>query len=425
MMQPWWSHPGRLTGFFIIPLYAFLVYVVPAQWPNVIVLRAPDYIHRGYAGVGLLMLGSLTFFSFLGARIVVRRAAPRPSCIASPVLLGVGAVTIAAYVVWFFPIVLHAQLMLERDELSQAPGITSFSQMGVPFVLSCIYCARVAGQRFSSLVRGQFWAIVFLTLIRMVVWKERLAAIEVFVPAALLILTYGMPRAKGKRALRSAIALGGPFLAVPLLMLVFGVTEYFRSWTTYAHTQRAPLVEFMLARVTTYYYTALNNGAGLLATRHGEWPAYKMLFTAQWIYKLPAGIGDWVYQITTGPRAHPTDEFLSRFGDIEFNNMSGLFTIIYDLGIVGGAFYFAALGLAAGMLYRSMVRGGRVGALLYPPIFVGLLEVLRIAYVNSSRCILIFGGAYLILSQMRSSEEASSVDARERARSMPLAAGPS
>ena len=56
------------------------------------------------------------------------------------------------------------------------------------------------------------------------------------------------------------------------------------------------------------------------------------------------------------------------------------------------------------MLYRSMVRGGRVGALLYPPIFVGLLEIMRIEYANSSRCVLIFGGAFLLLSQMRESQ---------------------
>jgi hypothetical protein len=58
-------------------------------------------------------------------------------------------------------------------------------------------------------------------------------------------------------------------------------------------------------------------------------------------------------------------------------------------------------GVIAGMLYRSMMRGGKVGALLYPPAFVGCLEVMRHLYLNGPRVVLLFAGALLLLTQMR------------------------
>jgi hypothetical protein len=400
---PWWIHPGRLTAYFVIPLYVFLVYVVPFRWPDVLVLKAPDYLHGGYASAGLLMLGSLSLAAFIGARVVIDHAPPAPRTIPPAALIGVGAVTIAAYAVWFFPVLLHGKLLLERDELSHTPGVTSFTQMGVPFVLCYLYCVRVSRQSFPWVVRAQFRLILVLTLFRVFVWKERLAAIEVFVPAAIVMLTHD-PRPSTTRlrvAVRNAISRGGPFLAVPILLAAFTVTEYFRSWTTYSQTQSASLTEFMLARITSYYYTALNNGAGLLVTQKDQWPTYKLLYIAEWLYRLPGGLGDAIYDMVIGARTHPTDLFLNTFADVEFNNMSGLFPIVYDVGILGGALYFGAYGFGIGMLYRSMIRGGRFGCLLYPPFMVGVLEVMRVTYVNASRATLLFAGAFFLLSQMR------------------------
>jgi hypothetical protein len=410
MRSPWWIHPARLTACFLIPLYAFLVYAVPARWPDAIVLRAPDYMNGQYALFGLIVLIVFSFFAFLGSRIVVSRERPAPRVVPPAALGAVGALTIAAYLIWFFPLVVRGHLFLERDELSHMPGITSFTQLGVPFVLCYLYCTRVAGQRFGSAVRFEFWLILLLTVVRVFAWSERLAAIEVFVPALLVVFVHerrdgSAPDARrgGRVAVlvRKLVGFGGPLLAMPLLLVGFTVTEYFRSWTIYAVTQRASLTEFMLARVTTYYYTALNNGAGLLATRWGEWPSGKFLYVVEWLYRLPAGIGDALYGAVMGARPWPADDFLNQFGDPEFNNMSGIFPIAYDLGFVGGALYFSAFGLIAGLFYRSLVRGGPVGNLLYPPIFVGLLEVLRTTYVNAPRGVLIFAGALFLLSQMR------------------------
>jgi hypothetical protein len=190
-------------------------------------------------------------------------------------------------------------------------------------------------------------------------------------------------------------------LALPALLAAFTVTEYFRSWRTYSQTQRLPLVDFMTSRVTTYYYTALNNGAGLLTTRSDEWPSYRFLYTADWFYRLPGGVGETFRRLFIGHGDSPTGLFLQTYADPEFNNMSGVFPLMYDLGIAGAGVYFSLFGVVAGVLYRSLMRGGKVGALLYPPVFVGCLEILRTPYLNGSRVVLLFAGAVLLLSEMR------------------------
>jgi hypothetical protein len=229
---------------------------------------------------------------------------------------------------------------------------------------------------------------------------ERLAAIEIGVPALVLLLTQTDARGAFRRS-RQVVAAVGPYLAVPALLAGFTVTEYFRSWSTYSQTQRLPLIDFMTSRVTTYYYTALNNGAGLLTTRGDEWPSYRFLYTADWFYRLPGGLGETFRRLFIGHGDHPTNLFLESYGDPEFNNMSGIFPVMYDVGAIGVGVYFLVFGVVAGMLYRSMMRGAKVGALLYPPVFVGCLEILRTPYLNGSRVILLFAGALLLLRAMR------------------------
>jgi hypothetical protein len=273
--------------------------------------------------------------------------------------------------------------------------------MGVPFVVCFLHCRLSGGQKFSPLLTGLSYAVLLLTIARVFLWKERLALIEVGVPAALVVLVQGTPHSKVSRFLRRAIARWGPYLAVPVLIGVFTFTEYFRSWKTYSHTQSLTLFEFMTSRIATYYFTALNNGAGLLATHSGEWPTFNFFFSANWLYHLPGGIGDALYTALIGYKDSPDSSFLATYADPEFNNMSGIFPIVCDLGTVGAGLYFGAFGLIAGMLHRSMLQGSRVGGMLYPPVFVGCLEVLRTPYLNSSRVVLVALGTLLLLVHMR------------------------
>jgi hypothetical protein len=397
----WWIHPAKLALYFLVPVYCFIVYVVPVVWPEVIVLKRASYIRGPLAATGLAMLGLVALFAFVGSRVDVDRPRPHGHVIAPSKLALSASLTVLAYIIWFFPIMLHGRLFLERDELNQTPGITSFTQMGIPFALAYLHCRFAGGQAFPRYVRLLFFAIVVLTVARVFIWSERLALIELAVPAAIVLLVRWQPRRSAGRRVRFVIGVAGPYLAVPVLLVAFGFTEYFRSWQTYAYTQRMPLAEFMTSRVVTYYFTALNNGAGMLATRTDEWPTYDFFFTANWLYRLPLGIGDSLYTAFIGHRESPSNSFLNAYADPEFNNMSGIFPIMYDLGTFGAGLYFAAFGLLAGLLYRSMLRGSKWGSMFYPVVFLGCLEIMRTPYLNGARVILLFIGAMYLLFQMR------------------------
>jgi hypothetical protein len=395
----WWLNPGKLVLFFILPLYLFISLAVPEIWPDLVVLRANNYLRQSYVLLGAACLLVMGAACLVGTRIDLdKRPAYRLYDINERFLLAVGAITVLAYVIWFSPLVARGTLFLKRDELNQTPGVTSFSQLGVTFVVCYLYATLRARQRLSRITRALFWTILVLTVARVYIWSERLALIEMAVPAAVSLLAYRTPTQPLWRGAFRLVGRYGPFLALPLLMGFFMATEFIRSWSSDFYNTKHEFGEFMVSRLVTYYYTAINNGAGLLAT--STWPDYDMVHVLNWFYRLPFGIGQ-LFSSALGRGMLPTDSFLSRFGDVEFTNMSGVFPIVHDLGFAGGLLYFSGFGVIAGMMYRALTKGRRVGILLFPPLFVACLEVLRIAYLNNPRSFVIVLSALFAITQFR------------------------
>jgi len=396
----WWLNPGKLLLFFTLPLYAFTVGLMPVLWPDLITLRYGRYMDEHFAALGGACLAMAGAAAWLGARIdISERSNERVYEVNQYFLLAIGAITVAAYLVWFGPTAARGQLFLPRDELNRVAGVTSFTQFGVTYVVCYMYATHRAQQQLWLPLHLLFYLILVLTLARVFLWSERLALIEVGVPAFVCVLAFARPRAGWLSAAFAVLGKYGPLLALPLLLGFFAMTEMFRSWSSdYYQSQNVPIGEFMVSRLVTYYYTALNSGAGLLAT--AEWPNFKLVYILGWLYKLPFGVGQ-AFAPSLARDAAPTDAFLSRFGDPEFTNMSGIFPIIYDVGVWGGLTYFGLFGLFAGLTFRALERGRRVGILLFPTVFVACLEILRVAYLCESRCFLIVIGALAAMSQLR------------------------
>jgi oligosaccharide repeat unit polymerase len=372
---------------------------VPALWPHLIVLRARVYMDYEYASIGACALLAVGVGAMLGSRFDIEPRRPRATYVIDDrFMLVIGGLTAAAYMIWFWPIVARGQLSLERDELNQTPGVTSFTQLGVIYVVCYLITTVRARTRTSAPVRWLFGVLLFLITLRVYVSSERLALIETAVPAAVIGLRYYEPAQPTARWVVRLIRGYGPFLAIPALFVFFGATEFVRSWSTYSQTQDISMVDFMISRVATYYYTALNNGAGMLATT--EWPDYNMLHILEWLYKLPFGIGQYL-RLGMGSNDRPSDVFLARFADPEFNNMSGIFPIFYDVGITGGLLYFTLLGFVIGVAYYESSAGHPLGSILFPSMLVACTELLRISYLNESRSFLIVLGAMLASTQMR------------------------
>jgi hypothetical protein len=399
----WWVHPGALLCLFMLPAYLFVVFAVPALWPDAIVLRTNDYLSGGYDVLGALTLLILGLGCYAGGRVDVtafRRTAP--SYEISPVFLtGMAAITLSAYAIWFSPAIARGQLFVPREELNRIPGVTSFTQVGVPFVVCYLFARLRNRQRLPRLVHVLFWTVLLATVMRVYMWSERLALIELGVPAVLALVAYARPRRRGARVGLKLVRNFGPFVGLPLLLAGFAATEVFRSWTAYSQTTDLTLGKFVLSRMATYYYTALNNGAGMLAT--ANWPDFQLIYVLDLVYQLPFGIGAAIWS-GLGRTNAPHFDFLERFGDPEFNNMSGIYPIFYDLGISCGLLYFAILGAVFGVSYRAYQKGELFGVLFFPSMFVACLEVMRISYVNGTRTFLIWVGAFaaLIAFQRRS-----------------------
>lgn len=394
----WWLDPGKLILRFMLPTYVFVAVAVPALWPELIVLRARAYMDLDYTLVGGLALLLMGLAAHIGGAL--RFDAPKASApreIDERFLLVVGALAVAAYFIWFWPVLATGQLDLTREELNQTPGVTSFTQLGLTYVVCYLYVTLRSGQKLSLLARLIFRALLVLAVARVYLWSERLALIELAVPITALVLTYHQPTSPRMRTAFAVVRRYGPVLAIPLLLAFFTATEVVRSWTYHSFKQ-VSLLDYMISRMATYYYTALNNGAGMLAT--SSYPDYEMIFIGEWIYRLPFGIGAFFWE-NLGRSELPHYVFLERFGDIEFNNMSGIYPAMFDVGIAGGLAYFAALGLLMGVLYRKFRDERPIGILLLPSVIVACSEVLRVMYLNNTRCFLVVVGALIACTQLR------------------------
>ena len=236
--------------------------------------------------------------------------------------------TIAAYLLWFRAIFTSPKALLSvirgdgefgniRVNSRTIGGVTTLTQCGIAYII--LYLDRVCGHnrplphwRFA----GYMGAIIALSLFRAYAWAERLALIELMVPIGLLFFCY---RASNSYAIVRILRVAGPIIGVFALIGFFGMMEFFRSWSAYYADVEESFWGFVMKRFLAYYYTALNNGAGLLLTTN--WPTYDMLHVLSWIYRFPAMIGP-IFRYAF--EVHGQDgDFLERYADPEFNNMSG------------------------------------------------------------------------------------------------------
>ncbi|MDF1741765.1 MAG: hypothetical protein P1U86_21565 [Verrucomicrobiales bacterium] len=235
------------------------------------------------------------------------------------------------------------------------PGVTTWTQVS-------LVLAALRGLRWGGVLPGNvklisaFHLVFFGTLfIRAMLWSERLALIEGVVPFFLC-------------ALPKVIRLTGPWmrtlmkffpLIVPVLLLVvFTVFEYFRSWQYYG-AQHGSLFQFGWLRLFTYYFEAMNTGSATL------------------------GISGF-YDGLTFPISEDEYEYIYKglylaSLDVEFNNPSGIW---YLATYTGNVLFFpllAALGAFYGVVWKAF-REGRIFGLFFPINFLGLMEIIRIHY---------------------------------------------
>lgn len=390
-VMPWWVDPFNVCVFFIIPVYCVVCAIPVLFGERAVVVRFRDYLDGPYFLLGLLYLVVFANAALIG-RVLRSKAHddPRPGLSFSPWFLeAVALLAIVAYLVWFYPIFLHPfgfakQLLglpgsagFSRASFSPIIAVTSLVQLGVPYVVLFLVQKWNGGRQLSVRFTIYFFALLGLSLLRVFGWAERLALLELLVPIGLLFLAFQWQTRS--RVLLAAIS-AAPYLGIAILVVYFGATEFSRSWTTHYQFTGQSYGQFILARMATYYYTALNNGIGMLKLL--EWPSWTFDYTLRWLHKFPGLIGA-IFSYVVGRSA--AGDFLDRYADPEFNNPSGIFPIFFDLGLAGGFVYGAVMGGFMGWLYGAFRRRQGVGVVLYPVVFIGIIEILRTPYFGDSR----------------------------------------
>jgi hypothetical protein len=377
----WWLNPLACVAIIGLAYASFMTFDFSRVVPRAYI---PGW-HYAWGGA-LLMALALG----IAAVMALRRDAPWQPPLAFDVpkwlMAGLFGCTLLAYALWFQVLLTNPGLMAEiaagersniRDLSTTEPGITTMTQFGVAYVIAY---AAMRGSRVRPVARWEqaaLFAVFVLGAIRAVAWSERLALIELVVCYVTARLAYTRVMQQRTWTLATAI----PAVAPLLLYVLFTATEYFRSWH-YFENDYDSVWEFALERLMTYYATASNNGIGLLVENR-LWPEYTGRYLAEWLYAMPV-LGEALTE-SVGAMEKQYFYFLSRFARPEFNNPSGLFPIVFDIGYAGSMLYFVAIGALVGATWDAWRRQSRSGVLFYPIMMMFLVELLRFNYLSSSR----------------------------------------
>lgn len=378
----WWVKAHWMILFLLLPLFLFLV-AGGIPLPDLV----QDNCNKSYQTYGMTYLMLLGTFALIGYQTSVPIKGPRNQLSIPPALLDVtAAFTIAAYVIWLGPILLNFDAITQamarsfiglRQQGRTIPGVTTFSQLGVMYLLMYTVSLFTLKQSLNSRHHVFLGVIIVCIILRVVLWSERMGLIEAVVPVGIVIACHSALIRK-RRALSGAMMMA-PIFGLILLLAVFGVFEYGRSWYFYQDQYESyPL--FVIERVSFYYTTSIQNGCMLL--EHGQWPNQNYQYMFDFLHNFPV-IGTMFSDLLNTESSF--SEILLSYGADEFNNPSGIFTIIHDLGLLGAAIFAIALGYIIGWMNGQFFNRTALGLMVYPVLFVGVLEVFRIPYFTLGR----------------------------------------
>jgi len=409
--------PLTLVAFLYLPL--LLAYALAS--PRVFVTEFDSRKTLSWSGFSFFALALALF----AAGAWVGRAGPRPRFGRPPrpptVELPSGAkrrslavlletalvISLAAYAVWFGLGIARAGGPLELldlwrrnphvvkgDILATVPGVTTLTQLAVAAVpLALAYGLARRGSVLRALVVVAF----ALAAVRSVLYSERLALLELFVPA--LFLAAAPRRIAVPRVVVYALAF------VALAAGFFAATELRR---TYVYTH-----DFSVGRSTVrflgYYLTSINNGMAVVDHYPARTPLYS---TGDFLWRFPGlrdlrvehvpALGTVSFRYADSFGVDPEELWPVAFAqqdlDYEFNVFTAPGFLAADFGWAA-LLAMLLLGLVSGRLYARSAESTFHRA-LYAMWLAGLFELMRILYFTSTRVFpayLVFLGAWLVL----------------------------
>jgi hypothetical protein len=271
-----------------------------------------------------------------------------------------------------------------KDAFAPIAGVSSFTQVGIAHVVIgtlLLRSPRAGRAAADRLVRRRLAVVLVLALLRAFLLSERLAVLELLVPALAIVALRGSVHAR--RAVRLRVRLA-PAVLLPALIAVFGFFEYTRSWQFYRAHGGSSFWDFAVVRFAGYYATAYNNSA--IVEAHGTFPGRLPYWVVELLWTAPGPAQLDLYgRLSGGDAGWAFAQAIAQHGNPEFNNPGGLGVPFIDLGPVGALLFLLALGAVCGWCWASLRSGRPAGMLLYPVVLVGLFELPRYLYLTQGR----------------------------------------
>jgi hypothetical protein len=265
-----------------------------------------------------------------------------------------------------------------KSVIGTIPGVTTLTQVGIAYAIVATLLLLHGPDR-TTLVR--LVALGGLTTLRAFLFTERLALVELAVPALVLV---AVRASQSRRPGRRLLLRMAPIPLVVLLVAGFAATEYSRSYTYYKTRTTDGLVTFSVKRLSGYYATAYNNGH--LVMTYDRYPGRLPYTSLEALWTAPGAQQIDLYdRLVDRDQGEEYRRILATHANPEFNNVGGLPAVFADFGRMGGLLVLLGLGLIIGWAYRAFLHGQIAALLLYPVAVTGLLELPRFLYWSLGR----------------------------------------
>lgn len=284
---------------------------------------------------------------------------------------------------------LSAAMYTMREQAGRITGITTFTELSMVVLPLGLWLLRRGDASLRASIRWQLGLLVALACLRAVAFSERMALLEMLVPGAVMLAVLS---AKGRWVKWV------PLAAVAVVVAVFGVMEYSRSWLQGYQELYESYGQFVLLRLMGYYANAINAECMMLA--HAG-PSGLPWHTLMWLWEMP-GMAGWYDLLAPSNVPQVFQALLQTWGNPEFNNPGGMLALVLDFG---AAFPVVQVifGYMAGRAYRRCCQGNVLGMLVYAHVFLCLVELPRFFLLGASRSFIVGVGllVVIILAQFR------------------------
>jgi len=265
-----------------------------------------------------------------------------------------------------------------RTQFAPVAGVTTLTQLGIAYTVVgvVLYCQERDRRAAHRLV-----LVLVLALVRTFFLAERLALLELVIPAVAVASLWAASRSRRQGRVLVRLA---PIILVPAVIVIFSLFEYSRSWVFYSKHSQGSFAEFATDRLAGYYTTAYNNGQ--LAMTYDSGGSRLPYGSVEAVWTAPVLSQLHTYETLTGTDEPATFEMLlAQHGNPEFNSPGGLAVPFVDYGPVGGLVFLFVAGSALGVTYRRCCEGSSWAVLIYPVVVTGLFELPRYLYWGQGR----------------------------------------